>query len=265
MKRRVRLVERFLSLLLVFLAAIARLSAGSLAYSGKSATAFRVADRIVVDGSLGEWNKQSPILVDQKEQVIHDEGQWTGADDCGVKAYVMWDEGSVYLAAEIMDDTPFMYREGFPPDLADSLVLHIGVNPDADPDRAAYEAEDFRLTMVIDDYYFNTGIDRGMVEDKKGYESRGEDGDEQVLDGYECAVAEIDGGYVFECVIPLGNFANDQIPALIPQAGMSVGMEISMFDLDFPCPGVANARIAWSANADIDVNPGLWGSVTFAD
>ena len=177
----------------------------------------------------------------------------------------MWDEENLYLAAKIMDDTPFMYREGFPPDLADSLVLFLSTDPAADADRSSYTANDFRLTMVIDDYYFNTGIDREMIADNKGYESKGSDGDEQVLDGYECAIGEIEGGYIFESKIPLSNFSNDQLPALVPQAGMTVGLELSMFDLDFPCPGVATARIGWSASADIDTNPSLWGTVTFAE
>ena len=34
--------------------------------------------------------------------------------------------------------------------------------------------------MVIDDYYYNTGIDRDMIADNQGFESAGMDGDMQV-------------------------------------------------------------------------------------
>lgn len=71
----------------------------------------------------------------------------------------------------------------------------------------------------------------------------GEDGDEQVLEGFECAVQEIEGGYTFECVIPWSNFSNENLPVLVPAAGMSIGFETGMFDLDFPCPGVATVRM----------------------
>lgn len=247
------------------LAAGVSLSQSALALSNQTVTAYKSASGITVDGDLGEWNTSAPAIINQDSQVVRDKGQWTGPEDTSAEVYLMWDESSLYLAAKVMDDTPFMYREGFPPDLADSLVLFLSTNPDADPNRTEYEATDFRLTMVIDDYYFNTGIDREMIADKKGYESKGSDGDEQVLDGYECAVAEIEGGYIFESKIPLSNFANDQLPALVPAAGMTVGLELSMFDLDFPCPGVATARLGWSSSADIDTNPSLWGAVTFAE
>jgi hypothetical protein len=241
------------------------LSTNALAYSEQKVTAYKATSAITIDGDLGEWNTTAPAVINQDVQVIRDKGQWTGTEDNSAEIYLMWDEENLYLAAKVMDDTPFMYREGFPPDLADSLVLFLSTNPDADPNRTEYEATDFRLTMVIDDYYFNTGIDRDMIADNKGYDTKGSDGDQQVLDGYECIDKEIEGGYIFESKIPLSNFANAQLPVLVPQAGMTVGLELSMFDLDFPCPGVATARIGWSANADIDTNPSQWGSVTFAE
>ena len=104
-----------------------------------------------------------------------------------------------------------------------------------------------------------------MIADNQGFESAGMDGDMQVLTGYECAVEEIEGGYTFESVIPLANFSNDNIPALVPEAGMTLGLDFGMFDLDFPCPGVATVRIQWNANADADTNPSLWGTVTLAE
>jgi hypothetical protein len=259
-----RWMRRALSFALSLTAGLS-LSVNALALSNQTATAYKAASEITVDGDLGEWNTSSPAIINQDSQVIRDKGQWTGPEDISAEAYLMWDEANLYLAAKVMDDTPFMYREGFPPDLADALVLFLSTNPDADPGRTEYEATDFRLTMIIDDYYFNTGIDRDMIKDNKGFETKGSDGDAQVLDGYECTVKEIEGGYIFESKIPLSNFSGDQLPVLVPEAGKTVGLELSMFDLDFPCPGVATARIGWSGSADIDTNPSLWGAVTFAD
>ena len=42
-----------------------------------------------------------------------------------------------------------------------------------------------------------------MVADKKGIDTKGDAGDEQVLAGYEYDVKEFKGGYVFEAKIPL--------------------------------------------------------------
>lgn len=237
----------------------------AMAYGDLHILCFKVQGAVSIDGDLSEWNTSSPAILNAEAQVVRDVGQWTGPEDIGVEAYLMWDEENLYLAATIMDDTPFMYREGFPPDMADSLVLFLSTDPGADADRTNYTATDFRLTMVLDDYYFNTGIDRDMIEDNQGFASVGADGDEQVLDGYECAVLEIEGGYTFESVIPLSNFSGENIPVLVPEAGMTIGLELGMFDLDFPCPGVATVRIEWCADSEADVNPSLWGTLTFSE
>ena len=227
--------------------------------------AHKAAD-ITIDGSLDDWNLDSSADITEKEQLVRDEGQWTDPTDLNLNVYAAWDDENLYIAAKILDDTPFMYREGFPPDMADSLVLFIGTDASADPARTEYTAEDFRLTMVIDDYYFNTGIDRDMIADNKGFESLGADGDEQILDGYDCVIEEIEGGYIFEAVIPWSNFSNENIPAIHPEAGMVISFEVGMFDLDFPCPGVATARMQWAGDSmDVDTNPSLWGTLTFVD
>jgi len=241
------------------------LGGGALADSEGNISCFP-ASEVVIDGSLSEWNLSSPAAMNTAGQVVRDLGQWTGPEDMSVEAYLMWDAENLYLAAKILDDTPFMYREGFPPDMADSLVLFLSTDPGADMSRKAYARNDFRLTMVIDDYYYNTGIDRDMVEDNGGFTSAGADGDEQVLDGYECAIEEIEGGYTFEAAIPWRNFANDAIAALVPEAGMTLGVEFGVFDLDFPCPGVATARMQWhGGSVDVDTDPSLWGMLTFCE
>ena len=238
---------------------------GALAYSGQSAEGFKAAGEVTIDGDLGEWNTSSPVTANTMEQVVRDPGQWTDETDCSFEVYVMWSEENLYLAAKVLDDTPFMYREGFPPDMADSLVVFFSTDPNADPERTEYTANDFRYTQIIDDYDFCNGIDRDMIADNAGFETVGEDGDMQVLEGFECAVAEIEGGYIFECVIPWSNFANENLAQLVPEAGMTIGFEIGMFDLDFPCPGVATVRMQSGGSEEADTNPSLWGTLTFAE
>lgn len=242
------------------------LSLGTGAYADNAILAYKAAD-ITIDGNLNEWNISSPAVINAEAQVVRDLGQWieAGASDCSLDVYVMWDEENLYIAAKILDDTPFMYREGFPPDMADSFVLFLSTDPAADAARATYAANDFRLTLIIDDYYYNTGIDRDMVADKRGFESMGADGDAQVLTGYEACIQEIEGGYTFECVIPWVNFSNDQISMLTPEAGMRLGIEFGMFDLDFPCPGVATVRMQWSGTDSVDTDPSQWGVVTLCE
>ena len=114
-----------------------------------------------------------------------------------------------------------------------------------------------------------------MVADTKGWETQGEYGDEQVFDDYEAAIVSIDGGIVWESKIPLHNFSNDQIPQLVPQAGESIGFDLSVLDVDLPCPGIHSLRMQSSADLsgkdrtpsayNVDENPSLWGTLTFVD
>ena len=233
----------------------------------RTINAYKAPVDIAIDGDLTEWNTTSPATINVEAQVVRDPGQWKekGAEDLSLDVYVMWDEENLYLGAKILDDTPFMYREGFPPDMADSLVLFLSTDPAADAARTAYTANDWRVTMVIDDYYYNTGIDRDMIEDNKGFETCGEDGDEQVLEDYEACIAEIDGGYTLEIMIPWTCMSGENIPALVPAVGMTVGVDFGMFDLDFPCPGVATVRMQWAGTDTVDTDPSQWGSMTFCE
>ncbi|MBQ2953197.1 MAG: hypothetical protein IJE07_06530, partial [Clostridia bacterium] len=233
MKKLIRVLAIAFALLMLCTAAFAE--------SPRAINAYRAPADISIDGDLTEWNTSSPATINVEAQVVRDPGQWKekGAADLSLDVYVMWEEENLYLGATILDDTPFMYREGFPPDMADSLVLFLSTDPTADAARTAYTANDWRVTMVIDDYYYNTGIDRDMIEDNGGFDTCGEDGDEQVLDGYEACIVEIDGGYTLELVIPWTCLAGGDIPVFTPAAGMTVGVDFGMFDLDFPCPGVA--------------------------
>ncbi|NLU42993.1 MAG: hypothetical protein GXX08_12425 [Firmicutes bacterium] len=233
------------------------------AYSDYTVTCWRAPQVVAIDADLSEWNTSSAVVLNSESQLVRDANQWTDPLDLSAEVFLMWDADNLYLAAVVRDDTPFMYREGFPPDWADSIVLFFSTDPEADPNRSSYDSTDFRLTLIIDDYLFNTGLDREMVADKRGIETRGDAGDEQILDGYEYAIAEIDGGYIFEAKIPLSNFSNDQIPVLVPADGVEIGFDLSMFDLDFPCPGIATARMAWTGSAEADSDPSKWGRLIF--
>jgi hypothetical protein len=135
------------------------------AYQGEPAKAWRAYSGIAINGDLEEWNKTSPISIKMEKQLFRDANQWFGETDLSADVYVMWDAHNLYIAAVVNDDTPFMYREGFPADLADSLVIYMGLNPASDPVRTSYDPTDFRVLLILDDYLFNTAIDRSMVSD----------------------------------------------------------------------------------------------------
>ena len=62
-----------------------------------------------------------------------------------------------------------------------------------------------------------------------------------------CIVASIGGGIVWESKIPLHNLSNENIAQLVPQAGMTVGFDFSILDVDLPCPGIHSLRMQYSS------------------
>ena len=110
-----------------------------LAYTGDTAECHLLVGGIMIDGDLSDWNTTSPVVLDSPNQLVRDANQWTDVEDLSARIYLMWSEAALYLAADVLDDTPFMYREGFPPDLADALVLHFGTDHNSDPNRGSYD------------------------------------------------------------------------------------------------------------------------------
>ena len=254
-------------------------SVSALAYSDKNLDAPKAKD-VIIDGDLSEWDMSRCLRIDNQSQITDQLEHWDGADDCSMALSAMWDEEALYLAVDIKDDTPFVYREGFPLDELDAIIFFLSTNPDADPARTAYEATDWRWTTSAEDYYgdwFNY-IDRSMIEDNKGFETAGEYGDERVFDGddYQAAFQKTDAGATYEIKLPWHYLSNEQIAQLVPVAGQSVGFDFSILDVDLPCPGIHSLRMQSSADLtvtgdrkpemyDVDANPSLWGTLTFVE
>lgn len=271
-------MKKNISLLLV-MALVLCFATSALAYTdGKNLEAPK-AGSVVIDGDLGEWDTSRSLKIDDESQIIDQIEHWDGIEDCSVEVYAMWDEENLYLAMKILDDTPLVYREGFPLDELDAVILFLSTNPDADPGRTEYEATDWRIAQSADQYngvydFFNY-VERGMIADSKGWDTKGEYGDELVFDDYEGMIVKIDGGIIWEGKIPLHNLSNDDIPQLAPVPGMTVGFDFSILDVDLPCPGIHSLRMQSSANLDgrdrtpaihnVDENPSLWGTMTFVE
>ena len=248
----------------------------SLAYSDKNLEAPKASD-VVIDGDLSEWDTSKFLRIDSESQIIDQIEHWDGVEDCSMDIYAMWDEENLYIAATIYDKDPFVYREGFPLDELDAIILFLSTDPEADPERTEYSATDWRIVQSTDKYDFFNYVDRDMIADNQGYETQGEYGDELVFDDYEAvAVADKEiGGWILESKIPLHNLSNDKIAQLKPEAGMTVGFDFTILDVDLPCPGIHSLRMQSSADLtgkdrkpemyDVDNNPSLWGSMTFTE
>lgn len=229
-----------------------------------AATAWRVQGPITFDGSLSEWNLSSPLLLQTASQLILDAEYWAGPEDASAKIYLMWDETSLYIGAEVTEDTPFGAIAMLPIADNDNLALYISTDPGADLERTTYTSTDFRLILVTDNLYWDNAFDRSMVSDLKQFWSMGMDGSQNVLTGYEHAARATEMGYTMELKIPWANFSNRKIPILVPADGMSIGFNLVLTDIAYPCPGTeVIPRLAWTGDATLMVNPSIWGVLTF--
>lgn len=238
------------------------------AFAGDTPTviAYKVNSPITIDGTLDDWILDSPIIIEDESQVIRDADFWQGPTDLSAKVYVMWDEENLYLAADVTEDTPFGAIEMLELDGQDNLKLYISTDPSADPERQAYGTNDFLVYFIMDNQYWDTAFDRSMVEKdaRQRFLTKGMDGGENVLDGFECAVRSTTMGFIWEAVIPWINFSNANIPVYVPQAGDEVKFNFAITDISYPCPGTQYIpQMAWTGDININTNPSLWGTLIF--
>ena len=107
-------MKKIVSMLLV-LTVLLSLTSTALAYSEKNLEAPK-AGEVVIDGELSEWDTSKCLRIDSDNQIVDQIEHWDGEADCSVEVYAMWDEENLYIAMKVMDDTPLVYREGFPLD-----------------------------------------------------------------------------------------------------------------------------------------------------
>lgn len=233
-----------------------------------SATAFKAVDGITVDGDLSEWNLSSPIRIEDAAQIIRDESFWQGPMDCSCVVYVMWDENNLYLAVDVTEDTPFGASEMLELDHQDNFKLFLSTDPSADPNRETYGTNDFMIYLIVDNLYWDTGIDRSMIEKdaRERFVSKGMSGGEDVLEGYERTAVTTTTGFIYEAAIPWSNFSNENIPVYTPAAGDEINFDFAITDISYACPGTEYIpQLAWTGDININTNPSLWGRLTFAE
>lgn len=242
------------------------LGTAAFAEQAPTITACKAQEPIAIDGNLDEWKLDSPAVIQDVSQVIRDPGFWQGPTDLSGKVYVMWDEQNLYLAVDVTEDTPFGAIEMLPLDGEDNFKLYLSTDPNADPARTAYGSNDFLVYLIVDNQYWDTAFDRSMVEKdaRQRFISKGMDGGENVLEGYQCAAKTTAAGFIYEAVIPWAVFSNEKIAVYTPQSGDAVKFNFAITDISYPCPGTEYIpQMAWTGSLDINTNPSLWGTLVF--
>lgn len=223
------------------------------------------AEALTIDGDLSDWNLDSPAVVKDASQVIRDLTFWQGENDCSMSVYTAYDEENLYLAFDVTEDTVYGAIEMLPIDGEDNLKLYLSTDPTADPERTSYGTNDFLVYLIMDEGYWDTAIDRSMVEKdaRQRFVSAGMDGGESVIENFVCASERTTTGFIFECAIPWATFSNKNIPVYTPASGDTLSVNFAITDISYPCPGTEYIpQMAWTGTQEIGTNPSLWGSMT---
>jgi len=223
------------------------------------------ANSIVIDGDLSDWDLSSPAVIDDVSQVIRDADHWQGANDCSMKVYTAYDETNLYLGFDVTEDSVYGAIDMLPVDGEDNLKIYLSTNPAADSARTAYETNDFLMYLIMDEGYWDTAIDRSMLDTdaRQRFVSKGMDGGVNAIEGYELATKSSTTGFIFECIIPWGALSNKNIAAYTPVSGDTLNVDFCITDIGYPCPGTEYIpQLAWTGDLDINTNPSLWGNMT---
>ena len=115
----------------------------ALAYTDNNIIAHRAPGDVTIDGNLGEWNTESAAVMNTAEQVVRDVGQWTDESDLSVQAYLMWDRGKPLPGRDHSGRHALHVPRGLPAGYGRFAGAVPFTDPEADPERAEYTANDF--------------------------------------------------------------------------------------------------------------------------
>jgi hypothetical protein len=207
----------------------------------KTAIALKAVKPLKVDGDLSDWNKSQPVVM--ADSSFFKEGlTWKGKEDLSGKAYLMWDDKYLYLAAEITDKIPLVNKKERQ-DIwnGDALELVLGLDPNADPKRDTFERGDYQLG-------FGTGDGKTYKPTIWNWQRH------RVPQGSEISVKKVAKplGYILEAKVPWEFFG-----AFVPKVGTKVGFDLAFDDADYT--GERERQFIWNGDYYFYRDPSVWG------
>jgi len=220
---------------------LAKFSVSAETLRKKTAIALRTTKSLKIDGDLSDWNKSQPIVM-ADSSFLKEGITWGGKEDLSGKAYLMWDEKYLYLAAEITDKIPLVNKKERQ-DIwnGDALEMVLGLDPNADPKRDTFESGDYQIG-------FGTGDGKNYKPTIWNWQRR------RVPQGSEISVRKVSKplGYILEAKIPWEFFRTST-----PSEGTKIGFDLAFDDADYT--GERERQFIWNGDYYFYRDPSVWG------
>ncbi|MEZ5966635.1 MAG: hypothetical protein R3F56_22550 [Planctomycetota bacterium] len=211
--------------------------------------------RIVVDGSLEDWPRSSPLLLLDTRQVSGTAFRsYLGPSDLSAQAFLVWDTSDLYVAVKVKDDwhRPLGARtygvDEIPP--ADNVMLTFDPKRDTRAygrDLGRSDDREFWLADV-------PGAGKGRVVCWDRF--RGTAG---YVDGGALAVTRDEKLKVttYEVRLPWSSILTADIE---PAIGTILDLQVVVNDLDEVTDVMPQTRVGWTFGVGPRIDPGLFGS-----
>ncbi len=176
---------------------------------------FFIAGRkeVAIDGNLDEWQTQTPVFLNQKEQAKYSKEDWNGPTDCSVKFWIGWNDDGFIIGAETIDDSvafPFNSHKGWSND-----CIQFCVDVHDDNDQSYYANDDHEFVVTMNDT-LPTVYEHSYSELREsGYRD------------FPCQVIVAGDTIRYEVLIPWAGLG-----IIGPFAGMHLGVSLVAFDND---------------------------------
>ena len=213
------------------------------ALAGPSAVITDTSTPIQIDGDLSDWKTQPVIALDQKENVVLGQNDWTGPDYASAKIFVTYDASNLYIAADISSKTP-QFNNFNASDIynGDGLEVYIGTDT-TNPQRKSYTPTD--LQIMLSPGKNGDGAEVYCMTDQ---------GD---IPGAKIATKLTKTGYTLEASIPLLYLYKINVGP-----GKSIAFDVSLDDVGAMAK-TRTVQLSWGKSDKSWQDPSGWGTLQF--
>jgi len=196
----------------------------------------RASGKITIDGDLSDWGdivKTASLgsIGDTSHVLPKAKKPWGGAKDCSASFWAVWDDGAVYLVAQVTDNVVVQSRNPEAPWSGDALEIFLD---------GRSEAMQWQTQPTTGCYQI--GIGTRTKEKKKTLVCVFR----KKLAGLKAASALTKDGYIIEARIP---FTRENFPAGNWKAGRVIRISVLINDADTPENPHQEHVLGWGHNA----------------